>query len=186
MGDLIDKAQVYSFANELMFSGKKVSVQTVAELMDIEATEELGNKLEHWWMEQESLITFRHTMSPQNRPNVPETVYQSVQLIWDNALKDARLELELAVKKDAPSIVSGIALEDELYLSKSQLETLEDSNQRLRTQLTESQHNVKNLEAERAMLRSNLQSSETNVSTMSHKVAESKGEMQRAQVSRRS
>lgn len=183
MGDLIDKAHVYTLTRELMLSGKKVSVESVAEEMNIEATQELASVLEHWWMEQEALISFRRTMPAQNRPNVPETVYQSVQLIWENALKDVRLELELSDKKDAMSGPSAVALEDELYLSKAQLETMEDSNQRLRIQLTESKHTVKNLEAERAMLRSNLQSAETNVSSMGHKVAEFKGEMQRAQSS---
>jgi len=183
MGDLIDTAKVYALANEMMFSGQQISVPAIADAMHIEASDELTSKLEHWWMEQESRVTFRHSMNSRHRPDVPETVYQSVQLIWKNAVKDARLELELAANNDHQVAAVGAALEDELYLSKAQLEALEDSNQRLRVQLSESQHSVKNLEAERAMLRSNLQSAETNVSSMGHKVAESKGEMKRAQAS---
>ena len=183
MDDRIDTAKVHEFANELLFSGNKISVQAIADKMHIEASEELGTQLEHWWMEQESKVVFRRSISTNYRPDVPETVYQSVQLIWDNAVKDVRLELELASKNDKPAAATAMALEDELYLSKAQLEALEDSNQRLRVQLSEGQNSVKNLEAERAMLRSNLQSAETNASTMSHKVSESKAEMQRAQSS---
>ena len=183
MDDPIDTAEVHKFANELMFAGKQVSVQAIADLMDIDASEELGRQLEHWWIKQESRVAFRRSISPNHRPDVPETVYQSVQLIWDNAVKDARLELELAAKHDNPVANTGIALEDELYLCKAQLEAVEDSNQRLRTQLSEGKQSIKNLEAERAMLRSNLQSAETNASAMSHEVIESQGEMKRAQTS---
>ncbi|MFT7178557.1 MAG: DNA repair exonuclease SbcCD ATPase subunit [Oceanospirillaceae bacterium] len=183
MDDRIDTAKVHEFANELLFSGNKISVQAIADKMHIEASEELGTQLEHWWMEQESKVVFRRSISPNYRPDVPETVYQSVQLIWDNAVKDVRLELELASKNDKPAAATAMALEDELYLSKAQLEALEDSHQRLRVKLSEGQNSVKNLEAERAMLRSNLQSAETNASTMSHKVSEAKAEMQRAQSS---
>ena len=183
MDDQIDKVKLHKIANDLMSSGEQVSVQAIADTMHIEASDELTSKLEHWWMEQESRVTFRHSMNSRHRPDVPETVYQSVQLIWKNAVKDARLELELAANNDHQVAAVGAALEDELYLSKAQLEALEDSNQRLRVQLSESQHSVKNLEAERAMLRSNLQSAETNVSSMGHKVAESNGEMKRAQAS---
>jgi|TARA_B110000967_G_scaffold87402_1_gene89984 chromosome segregation ATPase len=183
MDDRIDTAKLHKIANELMFSGEQISVQAIADKMLIEANEELSRQLEHWWITQESRVSFRRSISPNNRPDVPETVYQSVQLIWENALKDARLELELHSKNDHLVSASGIALEDELYLSKAQLEAIEGSNQRLRVQLSESQNNVKKLEAERAMLRSNLQSSETNVSSMNHKVSEANAEMQRAQTS---
>jgi chromosome segregation ATPase len=159
MDDRIDTAKLHKIANELMFSGEQISVQAIADKMLIEANEELSRQLEHWWITQESRVSFRRSISPNNRPDVPETVYQSVQLMWENAL------------------------EDELYLSKAQLEAIEGSNQRLRVQLSESQNNVKKLEAERAMLRSNLQSSETNVSSMNHKVSEANAEMQRAQTS---
>ncbi|MDC9719133.1 MAG: hypothetical protein PSN46_00215 [Gammaproteobacteria bacterium] len=181
MDDRIDTATVHKIANQLMFSGENISVQTIADKMQIEASDELKLQLEHWWVEQESRVAFRRSMTTNHRPDVPETVYQSVQLIWDNAIKDARLELELAIKGDEKTTESGVALEDELYLSKTQLEALEDSNQRLRAQVSEGKHVVKNLEAEGAMLRSNLQAMETNVTRLQHQVSESKAEMQRAQ-----
>ncbi len=183
MDDRIDTATIHKIASELMFSGEKLSVQVIADKLQVEASEELGDQLRRWWMEQESKVAFRGSIAPNARPDVPETVYQSVQLIWENAVKDARLELELTAKDEKASSEAGIALEDELYLSKSQLQSLEDSNQRLRTQISEHTHNVKNLEAERAMLRSNLQATETNLSSMEYKVAEYKGEMERAQAS---
>jgi hypothetical protein len=74
MGDLIDTAKVYALANEMMFSGKQISVPAIADAMDIEASDELTSKLEHWWMEQESRVTFRHSMNSRHRPDVPETV----------------------------------------------------------------------------------------------------------------
>lgn len=183
MGEHIDKAQISLVANELMLSGKHISVDSVARHLDVEVTQELTDAIEQWWLEHESLVSLPSKYKKQNRPSVPETVYQSVQLIWENALKDAKLELEIASQQPDNSKSSSASLEDELYLSKAQLEAVEESNQRLRGQLTETQHNIKNLEAERAMLRSNLQAAETNISAMTHKVAESKGEMQRAQAS---
>ena len=183
MDDRIDTANVHKFANELMSSGEQVSVQAIADKMHIEASDELRSRLERWWVKQESQVDFHRSMGSHHRPDVPETVYQSVQLIWENALKDAHLELELGTNLNTPAVANGKSLEDELYLSKAQLEAIEDSNQRLRLQLSENKRSVKNLEAERAMLRSNLQSAESNMISMSHKVTESKGEMQRAQTS---
>ncbi len=180
MDDPIDTAKVHKFANELMFSGEQVSVQVIADKMKIKSSDELGRQLEHWWIKQESKVAFRRIVSSNDRHDVPETVYQSVQLIWENALKDVRLELELSSKTDKFVDATGIAMKDELYLAKAQLEAVEGSNQRLRVQLSEAQNDIKKLKAERAMLRNNLQASELNVSSMQHKVAESKGEMQRA------
>lgn len=179
----IDIVKVHKIANELMSSGEQISVQGIADKMLIKPSEELGRQLEHWWIKQESKVAFRRTITPNNRPDIPETVYQSVQLIWENALRDARLELELNLNSDRLVNATGIALEDEVYLAKAQLEAIEGSNQRLRVQLKDSQNNVKKLEAERAMLRSNLQSSETAVSSMNHTVSEAKAEMQRAMIS---
>jgi len=183
MDDHADTDRIHKIASELMFAGESVSVQTVADKLQLEPNEDLGSALNHWWSEQESKVAFRRSMLTSDRPDVPETVYQSVQLIWENALKDAHLELELLTKHHKPTSSNGIALEDELYLSKAQLESVEDSNQRIRTQLIDSQHQVKNLEAERAMLRSNLQASEISSSNLQHQVTEYKGEMQRAQSS---
>jgi chromosome segregation ATPase len=163
-----------------MSSGEKISVQAIADIMRIKPSEELGRQLEHWWIKQESRVAFRRTIQPNNRPDIPETVYQTVQMIWDNALRDARLELELNANSDRLVNATGIALEDEIYLAKAQLEAIEGSNQRLRVQLKDSQNSVKKMEAERAMLRSNLQSAEKTISSMKNAVSEAKSEMQRA------
>jgi chromosome segregation ATPase len=183
MAARIDTNAIHKLASELMFAGESLSVQCIADKLNLEPSEELGAELKRWWMEQESKVAFRASMNHNQRPDVPEAVYQSVQLIWGNALKDASLELELAAKEDKAASASSIVLEDELYLSKAQLEALEDSNQRMRVQLSEHQHNVKNLEAEKAMLRSKLKALETNVSGLEYKVAEYQGEMKRAQSS---
>lgn len=183
MDDPIDTAKVHKLANELMFSGEQVSVQVIADTMLIEASDELGRQLELWWIKQESKVAFRRSISSNHRHDVPETVYQSVQLIWENALKDVRLEIALSSKKDKFVGADEIAMGDELHLAKSQLEAIEGSNQRLRIKLSDSQNDITKLEAERAMLRSNLQSVELNVTGMNHKVTESKAEMQRAQTS---
>ena len=180
MDDQIDKVKLHKIANDLMSSGEKISVQAIADIMRIKPSEELGRQLEHWWIKQESRVAFRRTIQPNNRPDIPETVYQTVQMIWDNALRDARLELELNANSDRLVNATGIALEDEIYLAKAQLEAIEGSNQRLRAQLKDSQNSVKKMEAERAMLRSNLQSAEKTISSMKNTVSEAKSEMQRA------
>ena len=126
MDDRTDTATIYKMASKLMFAGQKVSVQVIADQLQVDASDELVDQLKHWWMEQESKVAFRTSIAPSNRPDVPDTVYQSVQLIWENALKDARLELELTAKDNKVISEAGVVLEDELYLSKSQLQSLED------------------------------------------------------------
>ncbi|MDP6191003.1 MAG: hypothetical protein QF872_09380, partial [Gammaproteobacteria bacterium] len=155
--------------------------------LQIAPSDQLQAELERWWLELETQVPFRQVASyDAYRPDVPETVYQSVQMIWDNAIKDARLELELQASQtpDTTRNENGLSSEDELYLSRSQIVALEDSNQRMRSQLAESETNLKNLEAERAMLRTKLQSIETKASDLERLLAQARGEAEQAADSR--
>ena len=181
-----DTSVVHQQASRLLLEGRKVTVTQVADAMQIEPTDELQAELERWWLDLEVQVPFRKAMTDNMpRPDVPDTVYQSVQMIWDNALKDARLELELAARQLEPSRNDkGLTSDDELYLSRTQIEALEDSNQRMRNQLMERDTSVKNLEAERAMLRSTLQSTESTVGDLERLLAQAKAEGEQAASSR--
>lgn len=180
-----DTSVVHQQASRLLLEGRKVTVTQVADAMQIEPTAELQAELERWWLDLEVQVPFRKSLSDMPRPDVPETVYQSVQMIWDNALKDARLELELATRQAEPSRNDkGLTSDDELYLSRTQIEALEDSNQRMRNQLMERDTSIKNLEAERAMLRSTLQSTDSTVGDLERLLAQAKAEGDQAASSR--
>jgi len=182
-----DASVVHQHASRLLLEGNKVTVTQVADVMQIEPSDDLQAELERWWLEVEGQVPFRQSLrSDYHRPEVPETVYQSVQMIWDNALKDARLELELAARNtvDTSTNDQGLSSDDELYLSRTQIEALEDSNQRMRNQLMDRDTSVKNLEAERAMLRSNLQSTESSVGDLERLLAQARGDAEQAISSR--
>ena len=180
-------SSVHKEAYSLMMEGHKVTVTKIAAILQIEPTDDLQAELERWWLEVESQVPFRHSLhDDMQRPEVPDTVYQSVQMIWDNALKDARLELELSSRQlvDANRSEKDLSNEDELYLSRTQIEALEDSNQRMRNQLADRDNSIKSLEAERAMLRSNLQSTESSVGDLERLLAHARAEAEQAGSSR--
>lgn len=187
MENQFDPSVVHQQASRLLLEGRKVTVTQVADALQIEPTDKLQAELDRWWLELEVQVPFRKSLAEtMPRPDVPETVYQSVQMIWDNALKDARLELELHARQqvDTSRNDSGLSSDDELYLSRTQIEALEDSNQRMRNQLMERDTSIKNLEAERAMLRSTLQSTESTVGDLERLLAQAKAEGEQAASSR--
>lgn len=187
MEQAFDPSSVHEQANKMLLAGQKVTVNQVADALQIEPSDALRAELERWWLELEVQVPFRHSAHyDTRRPEVPDTVYQSVQMIWENALKDARLELELQGRNNADNSnsESGLSSEDELYLLRSQIGVLEDSNQRMRTQLTEGETSVKNLEAERAMLRTKLQTAEGKASELERSLTQSKADAEQALGSR--
>ncbi len=182
-----DSSLVHQRASSLLLEGRKVTVTQLADALQIEPSDALQAELERWWLDIESQVPFRQSLRDDfQRPDVPDTVYQSVQMIWENALKDARLELELSARNTAEVSRNekGLNSDDELYLSRTQIEALEDSNQRMRNQLMDRDTSVKNLEAERAMLRSNLQATESSVGDLERILAQARGEAEQATASR--
>ena len=182
MSSTIDERKVHQIASELLRSGSKVTVSLVADALDIPLSDELQTELDRWWMDVEAKVSFSQNIRREGKhPEVPDTVYQSVQLIWNNALNDARHSLEEIMREEHNiQKANQTSAESEIHLVKAQVEYLESENTILRTQIKEKEDTIKNFTAEQAMLKTSLQAAEYNVGELERKNASLKVDAEQA------
>ena len=184
MLELPSQQIIFSAASQLLLSGQIVSIDGLAKKLEIDNDDALKHELQSWWSSLESKVDHTIIHKKNNKLSVPDTIYQSVEQIWEEALKEARLKLELearqSLQQQENSVNKNLATEDELYLLRSQVEALDASTERLRSKLTEQENQIKNLAAERAMLKVNLQEAEKISSNYERLSIERKAEMERA------
>jgi chromosome segregation ATPase len=184
MHEIPSQQTIFAAASQLLSSGQNVNIDSVAGKLQIDTSSSLQRELQCWWLDLEAKVAFNIANKQSHSLELPDAVNQSMQQLWDHALKEARLVLEL--KSDQSSqqqdndTNKNIANEDEIYLLRSQVEALDASTERLRSKLMEQENEIKNLTAERAMLKVNLQEAEKMSSNYESLAMGRKGETERA------
>ena len=185
MKSMVDPDKVKQAANQLLSQGDKVTVASVAEILAVDADATIQAALDLWWMELEKLTPFnKATYSGLAGTGIPDTIYSALQNLWQDALKEAKVQLLAAENKPARlSASQRLEQDNEAFIIEAKLRALEESHQMLVEKYKKQEAAYTLIEAEKLDLTISIKQAKTDNKALQDKHLEAKdaiGQLEKA------
>ncbi|MEH6628559.1 MAG: DNA-binding protein [Motiliproteus sp.] len=144
---------IRDIADRLLLGGVKPSAKTISRQLGVVDDGSIDTELERWWLG----LSTRVSIVADTDAKAPDAMTRAVQVLWQDAVKEAVSQLSLEHRSLDSSIQTmRQESEDLLVSSRADYDTLETRYRREAERAGETENQIKALNAEISVLKSNL------------------------------